>query len=209
MAKYTFEKVDPDAHRPRLTALGVLRKAARFGVGGAAVALVSAALGTVLSLSGFTVLGGVAEEFFAYGLLGLAWGRAPEEFWVVGAFAGAAAGFFRGVASDGANPLFAATFPGRIGLLAHAAVYITWAIVLALGLRSAQYKRAVGAAVALIGWRLGGQAAGPLTDFLRTQSPLLQLAALPLGSAAQAGVAGLLLALAVALLCEEPPANSR
>ncbi len=209
MGKYTLEKVDPEAHRAKRTARGVLRKAARFGMGGAAVALVSSAFGTFLSLSGFTVLGGVAEEFFVFGLLGQAWGRPPEEFWVVGAFAGAAAGFFRGVASDGANTLFAATFPGKIGLLADAAIYITWAIVLALGLRSAQYKRGLGAAVALIAWVIGGQVAASLTEFLRTQSSFFQLAALPLGTAAQAGVSGLILALTIALLCEEPPAKSR
>ncbi|NNN04836.1 MAG: hypothetical protein HKL90_02950 [Elusimicrobia bacterium] len=207
MEKYTLEKVDPNENRRELTALGVLRKAARFSVGGAAVALVSAAFGTFLSLSGFVVLGGVAEEFFVFGLLGHAWGRAPEEFWVVGAFAGAAAGFFRGVIDAGSNVLVTAAFHGDIGILAHAAVYITWAIVLGLGLRSAQYRRALGAAAALIGWTIGGRAAVPLTDFLRTRSAVLQLAAVPLGAAAQAGIAGLLLALTVALLCEEPPAK--
>jgi hypothetical protein len=206
MKDYILVPIDHEANRPKLTARHVLRRFTRFVLGGATVALLAAAFGSLLSISGLVILGNVVGTFLAFGLLGHAWGRPPEEIWWPGAFLGGASGFFSGIVRGGSIAFLDPLLRGNLGFLAHAALFLTWAAVSGLGYRAAQHKNALAALAALAGWRLGGIVSARVVMLLQARSNVAQLAAGPLGSAAQAAVAGFLLACAVVFLCEEPPA---
>jgi hypothetical protein len=188
----------------KATAKALLRKLALFGFTGFVVACFGSFLGMLLTTAGFVVGGSIAEKFVAFGLLGHAWGRSkPPEFWWGGAMLGAAAGLLQGMVRNGFHPLFYAVMHGKEGNLSRAAIGLTWLALFRLGLRSAQYKRWLGGAAVLLGWRLGAFPAEPAVALIRARGDALELVADPVGLGIRAACGGLLLAAALVLLCEE------